>query len=389
MPPERDLLWEAHQLGRPMMVVRIGTRILTDKELAEQTVPQTILLPGRTTMTLPPVPPCLPWTDVRLFDPIHGPKPGTEECLRDGGDLGWPAGIDGSGQLRNVEPADTVAEFRDSTGRLQVAKSNKVCICVPRFGILRSELPLLGYEVLLSPKGTEMIQEQQQINLKTPPLLTQQRKRPDEAEGRLRPSSNLALVAPAPLIKLCVLDAVHVEEGLGALLDIRIVDRIAQLQRTEFVKQLQLAYELSIQRKPGGVDNVETVAVFGKLKGLDVVSTVLETRDFTICCNEAPRPPDKPLVLWKWADRCAAQVGDIVTFTIKYSNHGGRPIGDIAVVDSLTGRLDYIPGSAKSSRDAVFTMQDNEAGSLVLRWEVTGDLQPGQSAVVSFQARVR
>ena len=40
--------------------------------------------------------------------------------------------------------------------------------------------------------------------------------------------------------------------------------------------------------------------------------------------------------------------------------------------------------SAKSDRDAVFTMQENEAGSLILRWEITGRLLPGQSGVVRF-----
>src|SRR5262249_50074980 len=100
LPPDRDLLFEAHQLGRPMLVVRVGPRIVSAKELAEQTVPETVLLPGRGALGLPSVAPCLPWAGVRLFDPKLGPRPATEECVRDGGDLGWPAGIDGTGQLR-------------------------------------------------------------------------------------------------------------------------------------------------------------------------------------------------------------------------------------------------------------------------------------------------
>jgi hypothetical protein len=34
-------------------------------------------------------------------------------------------------------------------------------------------------------------------------------------------------------------------------------------------------------------------------------------------------------------------------------------------------------------------MRANEAGSLILRWETSGQLLPGQSGVVSFQARIR
>ena len=117
--------------------------------------------------------------------------------------------------------------------------------------------------------------------------------------------------------------------------------------------------------------------------GPEVVSAVVETRDLTVCCNEAPCPPDKPLVLIKCADRHAANIGDVVTFLLKYSNLGGRPITEVAVTDSLTGRLEYVPGSAKANRDAVFTTQLNEAGSLILHWEVSGPLPPGESGVVT------
>ena len=78
-------------------------------------------------------------------------------------------------------------------------------------------------------------------------------------------------------------------------------------------------------------------------------------------------------------------------FTVKCSSRrsGGQPITDVAVSDSLTGRLEYVPGSARADRDAVFTLAPNEAGSQVLRWQISGRLLPGQTGIVSFQARVR
>ena len=120
------------------------------------------------------------------------------------------------------------------------------------------------------------------------------------------------------------------------------------------------------------------------------IEGVVETRDFTCLC-EKPEPvaPDKPLVLCKWADKESAQVGDVVTFTLKYTNSGGKPITDVAVTDSLTARLEYVPGSAQSTRDAVFTIQENEAGAAILRWEISGKLQPGQAGVVRFKAKIR
>ena len=75
--------------------------------------------------------------------------------------------------------------------------------------------------------------------------------------------------------------------------------------------------------------------------------------------------------------------------TVRYANQGGRPITDIAVTDSLSPRLEYVPGSSEADRDAVFTTQENEAGSLILRWEISGQLQGGDSGVIRFKARVR
>jgi hypothetical protein len=74
---------------------------------------------------------------------------------------------------------------------------------------------------------------------------------------------------------------------------------------------------------------------------------------------------------------------------LRYSNVGGRPITDVAVADSLSGRLEYVPGSAESDRDAVLTVQENEVGSVLLRWEISGTLLPGQTGRIRFKARVR
>ena len=43
------------------------------------------------------------------------------------------------GRLAGVEPSDSVAGYRDSQGRHHVAVSNRVCLCVPRFGVIRNE----------------------------------------------------------------------------------------------------------------------------------------------------------------------------------------------------------------------------------------------------------
>ncbi len=187
-----------------------------------------------------------------------------------------------------------------------------------------------------------------------------------------------------------MLDAVDVPLGPIALLGTKAVLTLTEIERTRLVKQIELARQLSTRIKVQGVEQVVGTAVVGRIEaGPQIVRAEAETRDLTVCCNEVPCPPDKPLVLIKCADRQAAKVGDVVMFMLKYSNHGGKPITDVAVTDSLTTRLEYIAGSAQSDRPAVFTTQANEAGSLILRWEITGRLLPGTSGVVRFQARIR
>jgi uncharacterized repeat protein (TIGR01451 family) len=326
IPSYRDPLEEARVLGRPVAILRIGERSYGPSELAELSTPGTILLPGEHSLAAPSRPPCIPWACMRVYDPILGRRCPEEECFHDGGDIGLPAGIGPDGRLGGLDPTDTVAEYTDNLGRRRVAKSNRVCICAPRFAVLRKECPLAGYDMAVNVLTAVALHGRSELQVRVPSEETQQVKALAGLEGRLRPS--------------------------GTQNSVGLVE----------------------------VANASTIAAVGQVEGVNVVGAILE------CPTQLP---PKPLVLQKWASACAAQVGDIVTFTLKYSNCGGQPITNVAVNDSLSGRLEYIPGSAKSDRDAVFTTQENEAGSLILRWEIGGKLLPGTSGVLTFQARVR
>jgi uncharacterized repeat protein (TIGR01451 family) len=391
LPPGSDLMAEAFDRGRPMLIVRIGGRALvTEEELCRSTVPGTILFPGEKVLGHPAAPPCVLWDCRPFFDPRLGPKPPEEECLHDGGDGRNRAGLDANGQLAGVEPEDTVAEYTDSRGRRHVTHSNRVCLCVPRYGVLRCETPLNRYNGVTAVADTRKSQSQRSIDVLTPPLQTRNAEQPRGERGRERPSINQALVATLGVTRYEILEAVDVPLGPIALLGTKAAQTLSEIERTRLVQQMQLARQLSSRENVQAAGSVTLTSVVGRIEaGPRIVQAEAETRDLTVCCNEVPCPPDKPLVLIKCADRQSAQVGDVVTFVLKYSNHGGQPIADVAVTDSLTTRLEYIPGSAQSDRAAVFTMQPNEDGSLVLRWEITGRLMPGSSGVVRFQARIR
>jgi uncharacterized repeat protein (TIGR01451 family) len=136
-----------------------------------------------------------------------------------------------------------------------------------------------------------------------------------------------------------------------------------------------------------GIDMVEGVAAVGIVEGLAVRAAVIEVASATQVSNNCQ--PDQPLVVTKYADPKTPNVGDVVTFVLRYENFGAKTIRDIVIADSLSARFEYIPGSAQCDRPTVFTIGVNESYSALLRWEVKGELAPGQSGLIRFQARVR
>jgi uncharacterized repeat protein (TIGR01451 family) len=389
VPADRDLMAEARTLGRPVLVVRLGEREMTEQDLLCQNVPGTVLQPGETVLAPARLPPCLPCFGPAFYDPRLGPRHPEEECLHDGGDHGIRAGLGHDGQLLGLEPEDTVAEYTDSRGRRSIVCSNRVCLCVPRYVVLRSALLLGRYETVVGPDQQRAVRGQEQVRLQVPSLQAKQFEQPGAVQGQKRPTAAVATEGLVRITRLEVLQANEVNLGPAALLGTAEVQRLTEVERLRLARQVQLARELSQQSGVHVNEQVTGTTVVARVAaGPEIIKATAETRDLTICCEE-PRLPDKPLVLWKCADRQSAQVGDVVTFTLRYSNHGGQPMTDVAVTDSLTARLEYVPGSAQSDRAAVFTLQENEAGSVILRWEVSGRLLPGQSGVVRFRARVR
>jgi uncharacterized repeat protein (TIGR01451 family) len=326
VPAERDAEAVARQHGRVLLVVRLGQLQMGPEELVAQGIPGTILLPGET--ALPPARdlPWLAWACLPVYDPLLGaPCPADEICIPDGGDFGLQAGHDRQGRLRGLDAGDTVAQYADSLGRKHIAVSNRVCICVPRYLVIR----------------TETI-----------------------------PASQLALVGPFD---------VRVVKGYGLL-----KERVPPLEQT----QVEVPAGLAARQRLSGSIFVTGPVVVGRVEGAQVVSTLEGAFNVTGSCRKV-EVHERPLIIIKWPDKCGGQIGDVITFYLKYSNYGGLPITDIVVSDSLAGRFEYVPGSARSDRDAVFTTQPNEAGSAIVRWEVAGALPPGRSGMVSFQVRIR
>jgi uncharacterized repeat protein (TIGR01451 family) len=320
---------EAAEKGQPVVVYHLGGRSLTPEELNVLAIPGTVLVPGEKVLGMPRYAPYLSWNWCPVFDPVHGPRhPSEFATLWDGGDSGPQAGFNRQGKLKGVDPTDTMAEYVDRNGVKRLAVSNRVGICVPRFIIFKGEYGLA----------------QQATRL--------------------------------------VLDTTQIQKMASASVGQFGLKEEWQHQHTE---------DVGTKLRLSGNYQSLTTSIVGLVRGLRITSQ-LQTTDSVKLTQAGPTPveaPEGPLVIIKWPDKSCVNVGEIVTFFLKYSNTGGQPITNVVVTDSLSPRFEYVKGSTKTDRDAMFTMQPNEVGSSILRWEFTSPLQPREHGLISFEVRVR
>ncbi|MFO0866211.1 MAG: DUF11 domain-containing protein [Gemmataceae bacterium] len=324
-------LWsEANDRGKPLVPIHLGQRKATAEELAASAVPGTILFPGEKNLAMPVAAPQIPFACWPVLDPILGPENANNFVkIPDGGDIGVPAGIDRrTGRIVGLDPTDTVAKYTDSKGREKLAVSNRVGVCVPRYILLRHETALAMQGSRLTPGAARVAHGFAEVNSKKTISEADQRLALEQAGNKIRPS---------------------------------------------------------------GAENVVLTSVTGKVQNLRVTAQLKGPAAVDVSCPppETPAAADRPLLIIKWPDKRGANIGDLVTFTLKYTNQGGQPITNIVVTDSLATRFAYVAGSTRTDREATFTVTPNEAGSSTLRWEFPGSLLPNESGLITFQVRIR
>jgi uncharacterized repeat protein (TIGR01451 family) len=315
--------------GRLMAIVRIGDRKPSPEMLQTLAVDGTILLPGETRLKAPVLPPVVPFWAVPMFDPILGPRGPSEECLENGSDREDPLGIGPQRRLGGLNPTDVSVEYSVGDKR-RVTTSNVECICAPRYMIRKVELfpgDVLSRQLIGSHIG---ISQPGWVRERRMPMVDIARDKANEYVGRSRPSI--------------------------------------------YIGKIGTSFYLGTS-KP---------VVIGQVEGVRVAGALVEPEQLTAY------PVICPLTVTKLIDPTGQrQSGDIVTITIRYANTGAKAISDLVVSDSLSGRLEYIVGSAETDRPGNFTSAENEAGSVVVRWDLPGVLLPGQAGTVRFKAKVR
>jgi uncharacterized repeat protein (TIGR01451 family) len=297
------------------------------------------------------------------------------EFLCDGGDAP-PAALARAGdQIIGVEMEDTVARYTTERGEVHVTPSNRVCIYAPRFNAVRrvtgAELGALaiGTQRLLYRDGPNRIEAEQPglvVTGRDVPLRSGLIRGPDAMRARDRgvPVEN-------------VVQPVLAADVLALLSGLSIVER--GILRESERALINIAAQAAIV---WSVDQEVVVVVAGQ-----TAATV--TRDQAARELVIYELPGGKMRLCKLADRSDALPGEVVSFILRIDNVGDSPLHDIVLTDSLTTRLEYLPGSQSSTKDAEFTISENEGQSLRLTWKFAEALPVGEGATVEFKCRVR
>jgi uncharacterized repeat protein (TIGR01451 family) len=306
--------------------------------------------------------------------PFHYP----DEYLCDGGDRELPVHYT-SAERNGLDTEDTVGEFVDHSGKERTSKSNRVCVYAPRFASVRTVSQ--PYEEGTTQELAGMVRADGGNELRT--QLASHLGNLNQATGGMRMRSRASGLESERLPgESSQRQKPHMHDKIqNTFQDLNFF-------QTGTFEQADLA-RLNLGINAALVWSREQYPIIqGKIEhattGLQEVSVSVLT---VVDDKKTDQPGQMRLV--KTADKNAAEIGDVLTFTIRYDNLGPREIAAVRIVDNLTPRLEYVDDSATCDRAGRLVLQDNGEGSQVLIWELAEPLAPGEGGVVTFQARVR
>lgn len=298
-----------------------------------------------------------------------------DEYLCDGGDYYSPVGVREDWTIEGLEQEDTVVHYDTLDGRVVVKPSNRVCIYAPRFGAVRRVVNLVEGK---QPEFVGQMEDDMSLA-----MAADDRKSSTTLQN-LMPETDICDLPPSLLRE---------RQQPGGM-----ECRVAVRELTGMIKPY---CNLSIMRL-GVMDNAEkpwlakTALAALTWAGDQAVQVTIEGQAASaVYCGEQPGvvynlPDTSPcLRLVKCASTDNALPGEEVEFTLRFDNVGTEPVGNVTIVDNLATRLAFVPESASASIDADFSTSENGAGSLVLRWEITEPVPPGEGGLLQFRVKVR
>jgi uncharacterized repeat protein (TIGR01451 family) len=302
-----------------------------------------------------------------------------DEYLANGNNAGLPVYVE-DWTVHNFKTGDTVAHFDTLDGRIIVEPANKVHIYAPRFSAIRKVEGLLHEEQItgLVAARNQQVSNQNKNTIQTSfaeqestTYYARTQDQINSIDGQRRSTG---------------MDST---QGLGGYDNFQVVDSSSMmlLQRTfglDGLAQTQLTRGAINAKAWAGnefvriqINELAPMAAAG-IEGAAVYFQVKDERSRT-----------SKLRLIKVASKESAQPGEIIEFTLRFDNVGSELIGNVTILDDLTNRLEFLPGTAISSLASGFVPNFNAGGSFTLRFEITDPLAPGAFGVIQFQCRVR
>ncbi|MBI3838083.1 MAG: DUF11 domain-containing protein [Planctomycetia bacterium] len=319
----------------------------------------------------------IPVTTVSPWAPpgIAGPWP-HDEYLEDGGDREVQANIGPEGEVRGLEIEDTVMVYDTIDGQTVIEPSNRVCLYSPRFAAVRKVTSVLQNEQREQLIGVELPVK---ANLHREERLATTAVQPIQPEGEIATRQLSISRVGERTVRAISRQPIAAMAGGFALHENFKVIRQGTFEESEKARLMEMV--------DAAITWSHDKAVQVVLEGQQAVDVTGDQRVQATYRLDVPNHPCLRVI--KVASTKTARPGDIVDFTIRFDNLGDQEINHVVLIDNLTTRLEYVQGSAQSSREAEFSTERNEGDSLVLRWDFSDPLEVGQGGLVRFHCRVR
>lgn len=313
-----------------------------------------------------------PWTP--------GNQPGAwpqDEYIADGGDDHEKVLVRPNWEVRGLNTEDTVVHFDTLNRQTKVEPSNRVHIYSPRFGSVRQVQGLVGNEQW---QGFATVDHALRL---------------EQEQSRQRISQTAQKTSAGYARNRTILRGTIASNNSGEVTTQKGLVALKQNDHVRNYSTMLMSGQLSSSQLLRLAEGQKAAAAWGGLDGVTMIVNNLAPMGV-----KSVRSPQEVLVIgdgetvpkiqvFKVASTDAAKQGEIVEFLIRFDNVGSELVGNITILDSLSPRLEYIQGSAGSSLPAEFFTEPNDAGSLVLRWEITEPLKTGDFGVVRFRCRVQ
>ena len=362
-----DPLVAARGIGRPMAILRIGSRTPDANDISLFGSP---LVTDYETLEVKPT------GDGCRWSPDGRPWP-EDEYVFDGGDKNIKAEIGADFTVKGVDLEDTIVHFDTVDGERKVKESNRVPIYSPRFAAIQKVYGLIlshqnesfmGVSNDQSAKKREFVDVVGKSTQQLQPLGTIRAMAASTFRDQVKGLGADNFVSPRTLIS-----------NLKLYEDFQIV-KLGHMKATESLRMdigLQAAQEW---------DHYTAVQAVVENKQTNVAERIQSAQELK---TYKPQPGSSKVRIIKLASKSDAKPGEEVEFTIRFDNIGTKTVGNVTIIDNLTPRLALVKGTSECELKHDFLTTVNEKNSLLLRWEIVDPLAPGKGGVIRFKCRVR